>query len=57
MIGSLFETAFSRGFPGDEATVATETKGLLLEGDELRARVEALASVADAFEEATTDGG
>lgn len=53
--GSMMASAFTEAFTGDRSSVATETKGVVLDGDQLRARVEAVATVADAFEEATTD--
>lgn len=40
---------------GDTTTVAIETKGVLLDPDELERRVEAVSAVADSFEAATDD--
>jgi len=40
-------------FAGDAATVSHETRGLLLDADELERRLEAVAAAADAFEDAT----
>lgn len=57
MMGSLFETAIRKGVPGDASTVTTTDKGLEMDGDALRRRVEAVAAVADAFEGATDTSG
>ncbi len=57
MMGSLFETAIRKGVPGDASTVTTTDKGLEMDGDALRRRVEAVAAVADAFEGATDASG
>jgi hypothetical protein len=44
--------------PSGPETVGTERKGVILNGDELEARAQAVVAVADGFENATsgTDG-
>lgn len=54
-VGSMMASVFTEAFTGDRSSVATETRGVVLDPDQLRARVEAVATVADAFEEAKTD--
>lgn len=46
------EGAFAERVPGDPSTVSAESVGLVLDGDDLRQQAEAVAAVADAFEEA-----
>lgn len=57
-LASWFEAAVTDRVPvpGDASTVAIETEGLVLDGDRLRRQVEAVAAVADAFEEAAAGG-
>lgn len=42
----------ARAIPGDDATVRTETEGVLLDGAEMSAQVTAVTAVADSFERA-----
>lgn len=58
--GGLFANTFAGmafdEMAGDASTVTIEEKGLLLHAGELESRVQAVAAVADAFEDATADG-
>lgn len=53
MVGSMFQNAMAEALPSDESTVATDKKGLVLDGDELQRRAETVAAVADAYENAS----
>ncbi len=52
MGGMLADKVYDR-IPGDASRVSTETKKLVLDADRLRRQTEAVAAVADAFEDAT----
>lgn len=54
-LGGMVESGLESSMPGDASTVTVESEGMLLDADEMRARAEAVAAVADAFEEATAD--
>lgn len=50
-LGSWFMAKVADRIPGDAETVSIETKGVVYDGDRLRRQAEAVAAVADAFEE------
>lgn len=50
-LASFLQNKAAEKIPGDAQKVTIETKGLLLDGDRLRQQAEAVATVADAFEE------
>lgn len=53
-IASWIQSKAADRVPGDADAVSVETKGLVLDGDRLREQAEAVAAVAEAFEDATS---
>jgi len=52
-IGSMAQKSLSKAFPEDPTTVAIQTKGLLLDPEELERQTRAVVAAADGFEDAT----
>lgn len=56
MVAGSVASLIAGSLPGDATRVSYETRGLLLDGDEMAGRARAVAAVADAFEAATREG-